>query len=470
MRFAAKPLVVIALVLGAVFACAPVARAEDVQVPFDRAGRVRTIDLRTARRLGMFADTTRGFQEARLFRLPDSSLVLERTSVREGLLVRERSPLSAADADSLRERVGRALEMGGLKPEAEAHHSEGQLPLVLGSVALGVGFYSWAIPVSFETNGTGSSSSLYLLTLSSSFFLPWMIASQSSVTYAMSNLALYGATRGIAHGALLQRALEGDVHDGWSGHPGLRWAVAGSLAEGTLGYLWARSEHMDNGTAGAITTFGDFGMLEAGCAAGAAGMFDRSEDRGGDAAIVAGGAAGMLAGRMIAGARDYSYGDASVMRTSGMLGVLAGLTMADALDHGESKTANVAAMTGGALGLVAGDRLVANRDFTAGAGVAVSMGSCAGALFGLGVAGAASGGHGESGSTYWVCSLLGAVGGYALTYSHYAPEAERAAAEGGSSWNVEVSPAGLLAALPQGGAERRSAAAPALVSVRYRFP
>ena len=55
MRFAARPLVVIALVLGAAFACTVPVRAQETQVPCDLGGRCRTIDLRLAKRLGVFA-------------------------------------------------------------------------------------------------------------------------------------------------------------------------------------------------------------------------------------------------------------------------------------------------------------------------------------------------------------------------------------------------------------------------------
>src|SRR5689334_12599236 len=90
------------------FLAAAVAVAVELQVPLDHAGRVQRIDAALARRLQMFADRP-DFQDARLFQLADSSYVLEITSLAGPGLSRERIPLTALGADSLRSVVTIAM-------------------------------------------------------------------------------------------------------------------------------------------------------------------------------------------------------------------------------------------------------------------------------------------------------------------------------------------------------------------------
>src|SRR6185295_10082406 len=84
-------------------AAAPVGvlAAQEVQVPLDEAGRLEMITPELARKLDLFTDVA-GFREARLFRVSDSSYVLEVTSGDRAGLRRDRRPLSAAEAAAFR--------------------------------------------------------------------------------------------------------------------------------------------------------------------------------------------------------------------------------------------------------------------------------------------------------------------------------------------------------------------------------
>src|SRR5262245_17169186 len=76
-------------------------RAQEVQVPLDEAGRLQVITPDLARKLELFTDVT-GFREARLFRVSDSSYVLELTAADRSGLRRERRPLSAVETAAFR--------------------------------------------------------------------------------------------------------------------------------------------------------------------------------------------------------------------------------------------------------------------------------------------------------------------------------------------------------------------------------
>jgi hypothetical protein len=94
-----------AIVVLAAALHATAARAQEVQVPLDRSGRIERIDAQLAKRLGTFGDRYPGFTEARLFRAPDSTFTLDVTMARGGQILRERVPLSLAGVDSLRTMI-----------------------------------------------------------------------------------------------------------------------------------------------------------------------------------------------------------------------------------------------------------------------------------------------------------------------------------------------------------------------------
>jgi hypothetical protein len=103
-----------------------------------------------------------------------------------------------------------------------------------------------------------------------------------------------------------------------------------------------------------------------------------------------------------------------------------------------------AAMVGGAVGLVAGDRLVANTEFTAGHSIMNTLGMVAGGLLGLGIGFVSTGSNSDNGTALLTSSMLGSGLGFAATYRSFLSEAR--AKRTGSSWRIEVSPLAPLAA------------------------
>ena len=135
---------------------------------------------------------------------------------------------------------------------------------------------------------------------------------------------------------------------------------------------------------------------------------------------------------MLARHRDYSYGDASVMRNAGILGAFAGTMVADWF-HPQDKAYVTAAMICGAAGLVGGDRLVANTDFNVGQSVLNTLGMVAGGLLGLGVGYVSTS---DNGTFLLTSSMLGSALGFAATYGSFLPAAR--ATRTGSSWRIDV--------------------------------
>lgn len=460
---------------------AAAARGQEVQVSLDESGRVERVDRRLAERLGLWTQQYPGFQEARLFQAGDSAFVLEISMRREGRTVRERLPLSPAEVADLRRRVQALLdERAELGPEGGLNQ-EGRY-LLLGQTTLaGLAFYGWAVPVALDADDGGSAAGLYLLTSAASFFLPFALTEDAPVTYGMANLSRYGVSRGIFHGVLLHNLLRGEEDPGYrctpdgrceytgSGDDFERGRVAGglllSVAEGLGGYLWARNERMSPGTANAIAAGADAGLFWGLTASVVAGTDDINERS--TAAITLPVVAGAVVGaHRWARASDFTWGDADLIHTAGAVGALGGFAAADLVTGGDGSEAAFAgaALVGSAAGGFLADRLVRDTDFSVGQAALNRLGTIAGAL-----AGASLGAMAENETVALSGAALGAVAGYALTYSALAPDAPAGRGEriSSSAWQLRIQPQGLIAArlLPHD----ESAAPLPFLTVQRRF-
>lgn len=446
------------------FALLPLAAcAEEVQVPLDRSGHVQRIDAQLAKRLGTLTDRYPGFTEARLFRAPDSTFTFEVTMARGGKVLRERVPFSAASVDSLREQI--SLLVAQKAPHAGLNQ-EGRTLLLAGTTLLGLGFYGWALPVATYVEDGQAIAGAYLLVAGGSFFLPFAATGGQSVTYGMTDLALYGATRGIPHGILIYQLFTGN-----KGEPEalVGSAMVASIAEGVGGYVWAQRAQSSAGSAQTISTLGDFGLLEGLGVASLADYYDQGMHSAAAATALAGSAAGIAGGAALARHRDYSYGDASVMRNAGILGAFAGTMVADWFQP-QDKAYVTAAMIGGAAGLMGGDRMVSNTDFNVGQSVLNTLGMVAGGLLGLGVGYVSTSDKSDNGTVLLTSSMLGSALGFAATYGSFLPAA-RVGRTDHSSLQIELSPLAALAAgaLRPGGSRPDAIANAHLVRVSCRF-
>ncbi|MFN0150097.1 MAG: hypothetical protein ACKVU1_05195 [bacterium] len=423
----------------------------------------------------------------------DSALVMEIVWLEGAEFVRERRAITRGDLASMRARVAAAAAAsaalgapdapatppipsarpavpprlaagahpptppppppGGLDPsvaadtrDAPARLSAGRASLLTGSAILSLGFYSWVVPVALNLDaraavGTG------MLSAASGYFVPLLLTGRENVTTGMSNLAFYGGTRGIVHGLAIHDWIAGEDADYFYddlGLPALDYddngddsrfgaTAIGSVCEGVAGYFWARQAGLDAGRTQTIAVAGDFGIL---WGLGAAELLDDDVDderrlRG--AAITLASAATLAGGALVAERRDYSWGDAEVVRTTGL--VAAGLAaatydLADGDDDDGGRDAAdpfvTAAMAASLAGIVVGDRLVADAEFSAGQALLADLGTLAGGALGLAAAYLVTRDTDDS-APFTLGAALGGVGGFALTYRLTRPDAVRRA-------------------------------------------
>jgi hypothetical protein len=165
----------------------------------------------------------------------------------------------------------------------------------------------------------------------------------------------------------------------------------------------------------------------------------------------------MLGGGFLAGRRAYSFGDVMTMRGGGYAGTLLGVAIADATNPADDQSEPYSAgiIAGSLTGLIVGDRLVNGREFSAGEGLLVQLGWLAGGLTGLGVVALT---RTDDSAPYWIGSATGGVLGYGITYRGLAGKATARASKA-TSWQFQLAPEGLLAALGRGPSGRTAHAA-----------
>lgn len=458
------------LALGFLGLAAEPGAAQEVQIPLDVERRVEVVDAELAGRAGLWVAEYPGFQEARLFRGPDGSFVLEISELRDGRLTRHRLPLTPPEADALRARVSAAV--ASAPPPPVVLEQEGRYLLLAQTTLTGLLFYGWALPYSIGAEEAGAGG-LYLLTAGASFFVPFILTADESVTMGMANLSRYGVSRGLLHGLMLA-----DVIDRWGSEtpscppapeicesgagPGdeLRLfttlGLIGSIAEGIAGYAWASNENMTPGTAHTIALGGDAGLSTGWLAAA---MMGRADSEVSSGMGLGGSLLGIYGGSVLAKRRDYSWGDAQLMYSGGLLGGWTGLAFGAVADAND-QSASAAILVGGWTGALLTDRLVRDTEFSAGQANLVSLATFAG-----GLAGASLGVMAEDPDMAILGSAVGAVGGFAMGYLAFAPKMD-AGSPGRAPVSVSVHPQGVPGLLGAGSDPSRGAG---LVSVSYRF-
>jgi len=399
----------IALLLPALDAGAGEVRTEE-QVILDPEGKTVEITPALRARLGLFPEVE-DFQGARLFRGEDQTYVLELTYQRQGQRWRQRQSLSPAAVDSLRLDLRRRL---ALPPVGLQFDQSGRGEFILDQILLSLFAYGPAINVMLDLDGLRPALASHMLTTTTSFYLPYRLTQRRSVTPAHRQLAQFGGTRGIIYGLLLaDLAAEKGRTSRSDGATVLGSAALGSFL-GFKGVDWRRSTH---GQAELWAVMGDFGLLGGLGTSYATGLYERGGARRlGDGLALLSSGAGLYAGDWLAQHRDYTRGDAYVLRAGGILGALMALPLVDAT-RVDSKRAHVGGAVAGAVaGIGLSDHLLQKQDFTFGQGLIISGGELAGALLGLGLTYLAdTGGHFDD-LAYFGSAAAGGLGGFALTF------------------------------------------------------
>jgi hypothetical protein len=277
-------------------------------------------------------------------------------------------------------------------PAVTVTDNAGHVPFLLTTTVLGLAIDGWALPGVLGIHASDSPRTfvgLYMVAGASSFVLPFLATRGGAVSAGQANGAFYGGTRGALFGLLAAKVIAGDVSTDHQYGAFAGSLLAGSVLGLTAGTLLGDHLQVSPGQAHTTGVVGDFRL---GLGFGFAFLLgfddaDKTADqrarRIGGSALV-GAAGGIFGGYRLARARDNSWGDAEVMRATGLVGVLAGVTVADGFSTSHRPTAAIV-MTGGVVGAFLGDRLIADTDFSVGQSIIVDLATVAGGLASAGL-------------------------------------------------------------------------------------
>jgi hypothetical protein len=295
---------------------------------------------------------------------------------------------------------------------------DGRYVLLVGTTLVGLGLYGPTLPILVDSDSDKTNVGLYMLGAGTSFFLPYMLTRDEPVSWGMADAWLYGSTRGALHGFFVLGLGKSDS-DTVTDKQVFSALTLGSLAEGTAFTLWARETDASAGLTNSMGRGSDFGI---GYGLGLTSLVlpdDSLTLRWASASGLIGAGVGYGAGWYYGQLRKPTWGDIEVLRTAGILGAY---TSAVPLIYAEADNRRVIVATllaGATAGLVAGDRLLDGRDFTAGQGIITELSTLAGGLAGAGLgyllAPETTDGDTEA-KIIATGAILGATGGFLLTY------------------------------------------------------
>jgi len=419
--------------------CSLHAVGQEVQVPFDSAGRIMVITRELDAQLGLFLDQP-GFSEARLFRLQDSSYALEVTAVSQGQFSRSRRAMSAIEGTSYLALVRERFRSRA--PSASLDQS-GRSALLWGSTLWSLIYYGTALNMVIYGDGSwpGGAAATPFLLAGASFALTAALTGNAPVSDGAASLALGGMFQGSIHGWLLASLISGDNAPTSLGF-GL--SILGGVVETVVGYTVATNTNMSEGKAGAINTTTFYSTVAGGLLAstilGESASSETYLRLIGGLGLV-GAVGGVFLGDYLSTQQQYSSGDAGILATAAALGATLPLAAIVAVqpNHIDVRLISGLMLAGTALGVAAGDRLVVGKEFKGSHATVTTLATIGGALVGYGL-GLAFQDPQVSVAGAWI----GAAGGFTLGYTSYADDAESYHLHG--DLRVQLNPASLALA------------------------
>lgn len=394
--------------------------AQEKQVSFDEAGRVRSIDALMAERIGYFTEYE-DFIEAYLYQINDSTFTLEIVTGSGNDIYRTRKALTIEEVDFMRSDIkSKLLE----KSPKSLLNQEGRTQLLLMNSLISYSFYGSAL--SSIISSDDFSPAVYLLSAGAGFITPLLITRKKEVTLPQAGMTMYGQSRGIVHGMLLPVVFGSDNLDF---RVVLGFGMAGSIAEGLLGYKWAKRSNFNVGQVSTIGLFSDWGMVLGLGATHALGLYESNHSLTGNLlamSVLGGAAGGMLIGNGLAKKDYYSQGDAGISSNLALAGAYLPVSLLSIALPDDPRWYTAVGTLGAAAGLYAGDRLARKYDFSNRQAMFTSLSMIGGGFMGAGIGYIIA--ESRNRDEYWydfdgtwmtVLSAVGAVAGVSVALLNY---------------------------------------------------
>jgi len=420
------------------------AQITEMRVPFDTAGKLRTLTPAVVQRLGLSAPAwpvTGDFTEAALFATSVGGHVIS-VERRSGAV--DRYALNDSTFVALRAAVDAALSRTGsvvTEERVQMISEPAGNAFVRNQMVLGFTVYGGLLAALANDGKTGTA--LYLLAAGTSYFASTAISRQTTITRAQNHLATDGALRGAGATAGLLYAAVGNIDD--KSYAGV--TLAGALAGSALGYQFGK--RLTDSEAEAATSFSNFAALTVFGLSGATGIAQHSHDDGRTVvgAVVASGLAGYGLGPLYPRRAGYAVtkGDVQILSFGALLGGLVGFTPFANENNADSQAAAGAATAGFVSGIFVADRLAKRFDYSTSDATQVSLGMAAGGLMGAAVASLAeSRGEGTL-ALVTAGGILGAIAGHKFAQPALANSGSmRVGSRSSRRPSVQVDPSALV--------------------------
>ncbi len=463
-----KYLVILLILAGAAL---PVL-AQEVQVPFDSAGKIEVITRELEKSYRLFPEIT-NFRDAILIMRPDSTYHIEITYIEDGQIKRIKQDKSQAQIAVLRQRLTEPTfdTPAPAKPGAGLDQTA-RTKFITATTLLATFAYGPLIISSLDGAGGGAIAGLELIIGGAGFLLPLLATEDRSVTQAEASLAIGGAVLGIGHGMLLSSLItNGDVGNEFG-----IIATTMSVGEMIAGYNIAHANNFNAGKSDIIVTYGLYGMGQGALLPiVAAGDIDNISSSWVTGSALAFSALGYFAGNALSNATRYTRGDATVASTTGGFATLCmlGLVLPALENSGDEglQIAAASAMAGNIAGLWLGHYLAEKKDLSEDEGNYISLGTFAGCLIGSGVGLILATDLDNITDIYQftIPAVLGTAGGFAISYHVFGKGSGR---DEGSNWDVNFNPGALIGGLteqPRLTADGRPPRVSPALSVQYQW-
>ena len=313
--------------------------------------------------------------------------------------------------------------------------SEGTIPsswarsALLGTTSsMGLGIYAPTVIVTAEGDslaGEGGGDvgvgtlGLAFSVLIGSYLIPAFTYDEDEVTWAMTDLAVAGFSRGLYHGGLLN-VLAYDSNADPSLSTFAIFPSLLSIAEGATGLYFAKKYKWTAGYTHTLTVSHD--LVSAGSIFGFLALVDATESdlsgKGFVSMVLGSSILGVAGGHFYSKYRSHSWGDAEFVRLSSVLGMGAILPTLSHLDYlsSQSLAGPFGLLLGGLIGGAwLGDYLVKDIDLRPMDAVLMDIATVGGYLGGLFIPAALAS---EEPAILWG-GALGAALGYGLSYSYF---------------------------------------------------
>lgn len=425
------------------------AQVTETQVPFDSAGKVRSLTPAFAARYELTAPVwpvSGEFAEARLYASSSGGHVLA-VERRSGSI--ERHSLTDDALIALRAAIDAALvRTGAAATEVQPDVISGPARGAFVRNQMILSWILYAPLLASLTDDAKTGSALYLLSIGSSYFVTSGIGKGLTVSRAQNHLATDGAFRGWGATSGLLYAFGGDSLNGKT-YRGV--GLLGALGGAAAGF--AHGRRLTDGEAKAATTASSFAALTTFGVAGTTGFLPADDANEGNVrttvgAAVGAGVAGYLLGPAYPRRARYAVtkGDIQLLWLGATVGVMLATTPIAESDVSEQLGWGLA--TGGFLGgILAGDRLFARPfDHTTSDATQVWLGAIAGGLMGSALVVLAEPDANMGLAFVTAGTIAGAAIGHKLTAPRPVgtrPAATQSGATRRRGTSVEIDPAGL---------------------------